>query len=198
MSKTSNWIAKNLSIGGLVDNAVWATGKVVKGTVSGTGFVVSQFYDDEEKQKSIQEGFDNVGSIVDKGFTVTGSTIGSGINKGIEYTGKGAGALAGGIAKAGGASEETILTTQKVVNLGTTVAVGALAGMGIAGAAVAASAAAGTAGAAATTSGLAALGGGSIAAGGGGMAAGQAVVNTIVATASASAAATKMKDDSGK
>lgn len=62
----------------------------------------------------------------------------------------------------------------KTINLGKSVAAsGAIAGMGIAGAA------AGTAGAAATTSGLAALGGGSLAAGGGGMAAGQAVVNTL-------------------
>ena len=194
MSEVLNWIGKNLSMGGIVGNAIKLVGKATKYIISGIGHAISMFYDAENEKNKIKNDFNYAGDITDRGFSITGSMLGFTINKGIELTGKGAGGVAGTVARVSGASEETIVKTEQIANIVATVAVGAVAGMGIAGAAVAASAAAGTAGAAATTSGLAALGGGSIAAGGGGMAAGQAIVNGIVAASSASAVATKCNE----
>lgn len=189
MSDVANWIGKNISLGGLLSHAASATGTVSSVAVKGLGIAAAQLADEDSKKQEIISKFYNAADVIDNGVTSAGSIAGAALNKGIVIAGEYTGKAAAGVARVSGASEETVIRTEQIATVVGAAVVGTVAGMGIASAAVAASAAAGTSGAAATASGLAALGGGSVAAGGGGMAAGQAVTQAIVAASGASATA---------
>jgi len=197
MSKTMQWIGKNLSLGGLVRHAGSGIGTVTKLTVQGAGAAASLLADDPATKQKIKSTCASAGASLDTALTKGSAVAGDGINYGVQKASVAVGHASGGVAKLMGASEENVLMAQKVGTVVGAVAVGVVAGAGVADAAVALGAAAGTAGGAATTSGLAALGGGSIAAGGGGMAAGHAVMQGIVAAGGVSGAATLKKDSAG-
>lgn len=190
MSTTLQWIANNLSLGGLLRNSASVIGSATNYTVQGVGFAASHFIEDPTTKSKIRETCCAAGKIIDEGLTKGGEIAGTGVNKIVQFTGEVVGEASGGIAKLAGASEENIILAKKIGTVAGAAGVGILASAGIGSVAVSLSAASGTAGAAATTSGLAALGGGSIAAGGGGMAAGQAIVNGLIAGGAASGAAT--------
>lgn len=183
------WIAKNLSLGGLVSNAGSGIGSVTKAAAKGVGATAGLLIQNQEKKQSFKDACDSAGQSMDGAVTDFGAAVGGGINYGMQKVGEVSGSVSGSVAKRMGASDENVIIAQKIGAIVGTAAVGMAAGTGIADAAVAASAATGTAGAAATASGLAAIGGGSIAAGGGGMAAGQAVVSGIVTAGTVSGAA---------
>lgn len=195
MSKTMQWIGRNLSLGGIVRNAGSGLGKVSKYTAQGAGAAASLLTDNPETKRRIKNACASAGGSMDAVITKSSSAAGQGINYGVQKLSEGVGHASGATAKLMGASEDNVLLAKKVGTVAGAVVVGVVAGVGVADAAVALGAAAGTAGGAATTSGLAALGGGSIAAGGGGMAAGQAVAQSIVAAGGVSGAASLKKDD---
>jgi hypothetical protein len=184
------WIAKNLSLGGILKHSGNAAGKVAKLGLQGLGTVaeVAAEAAGSRNAKTIGNTIRTTGEIADIALTKTGEVAGFVANKATEYAGKAGGELAALGAEAVGADRDTIVTAKHVGTVVGSAAVGAVAGMGIAQTAVALAAASGTVGAAATSSGLAALGGGSLAAGGGGMAAGQAVTQGIVAISGVSGA----------
>lgn len=184
------WISENLSLGGILKHSGSAAGKATKLGFQGLGAVaeVAAEAAGSRHAKNIGNTIKATGALADIALTKTGEVTGYVANKATEYAGKAGGELVAVGATAAGADREAIATAKKVGTIVGSAAVGAVAGIGVAEAAVALAAASGTAGAAATSSGLAALGGGSIAAGGGGMAAGQAVTQGIVAIGSASGA----------
>lgn len=194
MSKTVQWIGKNLSMGGLVRHAGSGVGTLSKVTVQSVGAAASLVASDPATKQKIRSTCATVGTSVDKVLSQSSEMAGNGINYGVQKVSQAIGGASGIAAKLVGASQQNVALAEKVGTLAGAVIVGVVAGAGIADAAVALGAAAGTAGAAATTSGLAALGGGSIAVGGGGMAAGHAVMQGIVAASGASGAATLQKD----
>lgn len=194
MSNSMQWIGKNLSLGGLIRHAGSGIGTVTNLALQGAGAVAKRFTGDPATKQKIKSACATVGNSIDSALTKGGAVAGDGINCGIQVFSRATGHASGAAAKLMGASEENVALAQKVGTVVGAVAVGVVAGAGVADAAVALGAAAGTAGGAATTSGLAALGGGSIAAGGGGMAAGHAIMQGIVAAGGVSGAATLRED----
>lgn len=186
MSNSDNWLAKNLSLGGLVSNIGAGIGTVTSAVASGIGSVASYCTNDKSQQKYLKDTCDSAGSTIDESLTKGSGVVGDFINDAINTVGDIVGSVSASAAQSLGATKENVDLTRKVGKVVGAASVGLAAGVGIANAAVAASAAAGTAGAAATTSGLAALGGGSVAAGGGGMAVGQAITQGIIAAGTAS------------
>jgi hypothetical protein len=194
MSKTLQWIGKNLSLGGLVRHTGSGLGTLTNMTAKGVGAVASHIATDPGTKQRIKITCLNVGKSVDSALTTGGAAAGDGINYGVRKVSEAAGHASGGIAKQMGASDENVLLAQKLGTVGGAVMVGMVVGAGVADVAVALGAAAGTAGAAATTSGFASLGGGAIAAGGGGMALGHTIAEGIAAAGGLSGAATLEKD----
>lgn len=194
MSKPMQWIGKNISLGGLVRHAGSGVGTVAKLTAQGAGAAASLLSNDPTTKRKIRSACASAGASTDGVLTNGSAVAGDGINYGVQKASVVVGYASGGVAKLMGASQENVLLAQKVGTILGAVAVGVVAGAGVANAAIALGGAAGTAGAAATTSGLAALGGGSIAAGGGGMAAGHAVMQGIVVAGGVSGAATLKTD----
>lgn len=175
MAKLISWISKHLSLGGLVQHAGEGIGVVTEYGLKGAGKAAAfAARKDPEKAQRIEAGFSAAGETLGSGISKSSGLLGKGVNKVVQKTGAAAGAVAGTVARVGGASPETVATVEKVGNVVGAAGVGLAAGLGLADFAVAMGAAAGTAGAAATTSGLATLGGGS-------MAAGQAVAGGIAA-----------------
>lgn len=132
------WVAKNLSLGGLVQNA---------GSAFGAGL---RLIGAETAAKGV------VGSTA-----VAGEVINATVRKAADVTG---GAVAGA-AEAMGASNENVERARKAGKFVGAVAVGVAGGSLVDAALIGSLAASGTAGAAAFTSGTAALGGGSMAVG---------------------------------
>ncbi len=195
MSKTMEWIGKNLSLGGLVRNVGSGLGTVTKYAVNGAEAAATLIANDPATKKKIHDTCTNAGNTVDSALTKGSSAVGAGINKGVQVASVAVGRASGGVAKILGASEENVALAQKLGTVAGAVTVGVIVGAGVADAAVALGAAVGTAGGAATTSGVAALGGGSVAAGGGGMAAGHAVMQGMAAAGGVSGAAALKKDE---
>jgi hypothetical protein len=191
------WIAENLSLGGMIENTGNTFGTVAKLGLQGLGAVAEATAEaaGSRKATAIGNAFRTTGEVTDIALTKTGEVAGFVANKATEYAGKVGGEVAALGVEVIGADQATINTAKKVGTIVGSAAVGAVAGVGMAGAAVAMAAAPGTVGAAATSSGLAALGGGSLAAGGGGMAAGQAVTQGIIAISSAAGAVGKPKKE---
>lgn len=185
---TRQWIAKNLSLGGLIKHSGNAVGTVTRVGLYGLGAAAEVAADAAgiSNANSIGNAIKTTGEIADIALTKTGEVAGVVADKATETAGQAGGTLAAFGAILAGADDTTVVNAKKIGTVVGSAAVGAVAGVGVANAAVAVAAASGTAGAAATSSGLAALGGGSLAAGGGGVAAGQAVVQGIVAAGSAS------------
>jgi hypothetical protein len=181
----------------MIKNTGSTVGTVAKLGLQGLGAVaeVTAEAAGSRNAKAIGNAFRATGEVTDIALTKTGEVAGFVANKATEYAGKVGGELAALGAEAVDADQATIVTAKNVGTIVGSAAVGAVAGVGMAGAAVALASAPGTVGAAATSSGLAALGGGSIVAGGGGMAAGQAVTQGIVAISSAAGAVGKPKED---
>ena len=195
MSKATEWIGRNLSLGGLVRNAGSGLGTLTKVAVRTAGAAATLVASDPATKKKIQDTCANAGNTVDSALTKGSSAAGAGINRGVQVASVAVGRASGGVARMLGASEENVALAQKVGTVAGAVTVGVIVGAGIADAAVALGAAVGTAGGAATTSGVAALGGGSVAAGGGGMAAGHAVMQGMSAAGGVSGAAALKKND---
>lgn len=186
MSNTTDWISKNLSLGGIVSNIGSGIGSASSLVANGIGSAAGIFTTDEKTKKYLQESCDGAGSAIDNGLKRGSATVGDFINFAVNTFGDAVGNVSANAAETFGASNENVEMTRNVGKVVGAAAVGLVAGAGIANVATAVGAAAGTSGAAATSSGLAALGGGSIAAGGGGMAVGQAVTQGIIAASTAS------------
>lgn len=184
------WIARNLSLGGIIKNVGGGAGTIANLGFRAIGAAAESVAGVAGKQdaKAIGDAIRSAGEFTDTALTKTGEGVGFLANKATEYAGKAGAEVAGFSAELANADPSTIATARKVGTFIGAAAVGMVAGLSVADAAVALAAAPGTAGAAATTSGLAALGGGSIATGGGGMAVGQAVTQGIVAASSVSGA----------
>lgn len=190
MFKTMQWVSKNLSLGGLVRNSASAVGTVTNLTVLGVGYAASQLTKDLAKREAIQASSRSMGTAIDTGLTKGGAAVGNGVNVVVQVASRAVGHASGNVAKGMGASESGVAQAQRIGNVVGAVAVGLVAGLGVADAAVALAAISGTVGAAATSSGLATLGGGALAAGGGGMAAGLTIAHGIAIGGAASGAAT--------
>ncbi|PZD73918.1 hypothetical protein C1752_01769 [Acaryochloris thomasi RCC1774] len=180
------WIAKNLSLGGIIRHTGSAAGTAAKLGLHGLGAIAES--SGNRNVEAIGSVLRTTGEVAKIALTETGKGAGFVADRATEYAGKAGGELTALGATAIGADQATIATAKKVGTVVGSAAVGAVAEIGVAEAAVALSAASGTAGAAATSSGLAALGGGSLATGGGGMAAGQAVTQGIVGAGSVAGA----------
>ncbi len=189
MSRATNWISRNLSLGGLVRHVGAATGKVARCGIEGVGMAAGLMISDATKKEECRLKSRDFAKKFDTGVAGVSSVVGDKINTVVQAASIAVGEVSGAVVRLAGASDDTVATTRKVGTFVGSVAVGVAAGTVVAGAAVSLGAAAGTSGAAATTSGLATMGGGAIAAGGGGMAAGQAVIGGIVAAAGASGVA---------
>lgn len=189
------WLAKNLSLGGLVGHAAGAVGSATKGTVKGGAYAASFMTKDNEKRDQIRSRAESFGVKLDDQITVGGKAAGKVINKTIQTGSATVGKISSKPAEWAGASPETVAKVEKIGTVTATVAAGLMVGDYVSSAAIAAGAAAGTAGAAATTSGLAALGGGSIAAGGGGMAAGLMTTAGITTGSTLTVCAAAVKDE---
>ena len=192
------WIARNLSLGGIIKHTGNAAGTVAHLGLHGLGVVAEATAEatGNKHSNTIGNAIKVTGAFVDIALTTTGEGAGFVADKATEYAGIAGGSTAAISAELAGATPETIARVKTIGTVVGAAAVGAAAGIGIAEAAVAVAAVSGTTGAAATSSGLAAIGGGSIASGGGGMAAGQAVTQGIVAASSAAGAVgRKAKED---
>lgn len=182
MSKTSEWVGRNLSLGGLVRHTGKAVGVAARVTINGAGAAAGYCVKEPETRAKIRNACAATGDTVDNAFSKGAAAVGNGVNTGIQAASRGAGKGGAFIAERCGASPENVALTENVCRVAGALVVGAVAGMGVADGLVALGAVAGTAGAAAATSGLAAVGGGS-------MAVGQVVVQGIAAAGAATGAA---------
>ncbi|QUY43114.1 hypothetical protein [Acaryochloris marina] len=190
------WVSRNLSLGGLIRNTGNAAGTVANIGLHGLGVVAEATAKaaGNPHHQTIGKSLKVTGAVVNIALTKTGEGAGFVANKATEYAGAAGGSAAAFGAQVVGAQPDTVATAKKVGTVVGAATVGAVAGVGLAEAAVAMAAVSGTTGAAATSSGLAAIGGGSLASGGGGMAAGQAITQSIVATSTTAGVIGKDKE----
>ena len=81
------WVAKNLSLGGLVSNAGSGVGSVTRAAAKGVGATAGLLIQDQEKKQSFKDACDSAGQSMDGVLTNASAAVGGGINYGIKKVG---------------------------------------------------------------------------------------------------------------
>ena len=190
MPKALTWIGQNLSLGGLLRNSGTAVGETLNITCEALSYGLSLTPIDEKKIFKTQENLTQAGKFLASSMQKAGNSCGHLVDNVVISSSKAGERICEVVAQKSGFSDENTLVAKKFGSLIGALAVGVVAGGGLADTLIMGSAIAGTTGAAVTTSGLAGLAGGSLVSGGGGMVVGQAIAEGITAFAAASSLAT--------